>query len=114
MPELATIKFVAGPFCGRELRIEAGPVESIGLVYEGETAVYRIDPADGDWYHVPTNRNTVPTGDAIYDEACKVFGEAELRQLIAITAVRGMIQGDKEFWSGFAKHMNRKASGEPS
>ncbi len=107
---IATITLVAGPFCGRELRIDSADVETVGLAWEGETAVYRFDAADGDWHYAPPIRKALPTGDAIFDSAVKVFGETELREMLAIVAVREAMRGDKDFWQGLAAQMNRKAS----
>ncbi len=100
-PELTEL--YAGPADGRELRVDSD-IEA--LVVGGAT--YR---RDGDVFrHCEPSQASLPTGDVIYDEAVRLFGEAELRELLAMTAVREMLKGDKDFWQGLATQMNRKAS----
>jgi hypothetical protein len=106
-PELATISLIGGPFCGRELRIESADVETIGLLWEGATALYRFDPADGDYYHVPPSQAPADTGDRIYSAIVNAVGEATFIELMALVAVKEMCKGNIEFWRAMAERVDR-------
>ncbi len=82
-------------------------METVGLAWEGATAVYRFDPADGNWHYVPPSHTSVDPKDRVFQRLLAIYGENTVVELLAVTAVKQVLAGNIDYWRLIASRIDQ-------